>query len=153
MARYAVKVNVVGSGSVAGAGRYAVGERVTLIATPGKGAVFCGWNEPTAKFATYTFTMPAANMEICAYFADAATFETYVKTNELLTREDLQKLALSTPVIEVKDGVATVSVQIMKASTLNGEWEVVEDGEVSVEITPKAGEKAGFYKFVVPNQQ
>ena len=27
------------------------------------------------------------------------------------------------------------------------------DGEVSVEITPKAGEKAGFYKFVVPNNQ
>jgi hypothetical protein len=42
---------------------------------------------------------------------------------------------------------------VQKASELNGEWEVVEDGEVSVEVTPKAGEKAGFYKFVVPNEQ
>jgi hypothetical protein len=153
VARYDVKVNVVGSGSVVGAGRYAVGDIVTLTAVAGDGAVFCGWDAPAAKFATYTFTMPAETMEVCAYFADAATFETYVKTNELLTREDLQKLALSTPIIEVKEGVATVRVQIMKASTLNGEWEVVEDGEVSVEIELEANEKASFYKFVVPNEQ
>ena len=57
----------------------------------------------------------------------------------------MQKLAVSTPIIEVKEGVATVRVQIMKASTLDGEWEVVEDGEVSVEITPKASEKAAFW--------
>lgn len=51
------------------------------------------------------------------------------------------------------NGEATVSIQVKQASKLDGEWEVVEDGEVSVEITPKAGEKAAFYKFVVPNEQ
>jgi hypothetical protein len=30
---------------------------------------------------------------------------------------------------------------------------VVGNGEVSVEIAPKADEKAGFYKFVVPEKQ
>ena len=73
--------------------------------------------------------------------------------DEVFTEDEMKALALGAPVIKVKDGVATVSIQVQKASELNGEWEVVEDGEVSVEITPKAGEKAGFYKFVVPNKQ
>ena len=73
--------------------------------------------------------------------------------DEVFTADEMKALALGAPVIQVKNGVATVSIQVQKASELNGEWEVVEDGEVSVEITPKAGEKAGFYKFVVPNEQ
>lgn len=67
--------------------------------------------------------------------------------------DEMKALALGAPGIQVKNGKATVSIQVKRASELKGEWEVVEDGEVSVEITPKAGEKAGFYKFVVPNEQ
>lgn len=73
--------------------------------------------------------------------------------DEVFTADEMKALALGAPVIQVKNGKATVSIQVKRASELKGEWEVVEDGEVSVEITPKAGEKAGFYKFVVPNEQ
>ena len=61
----------------------------------------------------------------------------------------VKALALGAPVIQVKNGKATVSIQVQQASELDGEWEVVEDGEVSVDVVPKAGEKAAFYKFVV----
>jgi hypothetical protein len=150
---FPVVVEVNGEGTVTGCGSYAVGTSVTLTATPSDGFVFCGWSESSAKSETYTFIMPAEAVKITTYFVPQAAVETYVKTNELLTREDVQELALSTPIIEVKEGVATVRVQIMKASTLDGEWEAVENGEVSVEIEPKADEKAAFYKFVVPNEQ
>lgn len=73
--------------------------------------------------------------------------------DEVFTADEMKEMALGTPVIQVKDGVITVSIQVQKASELNGEWEAVEDGELSVEIAPKADEKAGFYKFVVPNNQ
>lgn len=73
--------------------------------------------------------------------------------DEVFTADEMKALALGAPVIQVKNGKAIVSIQVKRASELDGEWEVVEDGEVSVEITPKAGEKAGFYKFVVPNAQ
>lgn len=151
VARYAVKVKVVGCGSVAGTGVYAAGDTVTLTATAGEGAVFCGWSVPSVKSARYVFTMSEANREVIAYFADATMVETYINTYDLLTYEELKNLALSTPVIEVKDGIVTVRVQIMKAVSLDGEWEVVEDGDLELEIP--ADEKTAFYKFVVPNQQ
>ncbi len=59
----------------------------------------------------------------------------------------------SVTVIRVKNGKATVSIQVLRASALDGEWEVVENGEVSVEVSPKADEKAAFYKFIVPDVQ
>ena len=68
--------------------------------------------------------------------------------DEVFTEEEMKELALGAPVIKVKDGVATVSIQVQKASELNGEWGVVEDGEVEFDIP--ADEKAAFYKFVVP---
>ena len=76
-----------------------------------------------------------------------------LEADEVFTADEMKALALGAPVIQVKNGKATVSIQVQQVSELDGEWEVVEDGEVSVEITPKAGEKAGFYKFVVPNEQ
>ena len=73
--------------------------------------------------------------------------------DEVFTADEMKALAFGAPVIQVKNGKATVSIQVKRASELDGEWEVVENGEVSVEITPKAGEKAGFYKFVVSDEQ
>lgn len=73
--------------------------------------------------------------------------------DEVFTADEMKEMALGTPVIQVKNGVTTVSIQVQKASELNGEWEVVEDGEVSVEIEIEANEKASFHKFVVPNEQ
>ena len=225
--KFDVAANVIGDGTVTGAGSYEVGEAVTLTATPAEGYVFCGWSTtPVTMATTYAFTMPEEAVTLTAYFAPAAALNNYVaglgfvsadevdakiqeyiaeknlKTpeeleaaieahiasnglltpaqanqqtqdyiadnklmskdeakqellddDEVFTEDEMKALALGAPVIKVKDGVATVSIQVQKASELDGEWEVVEDGEVSVEITPKAGEKAGFYKFVVPNQQ
>ena len=169
VSKFPVEVAVNGEGAVTGAGSYAPGDSVTLTATPNKGFVFCGWSEPSAKSATYSFTMPEKAVSLTAYFAPKAAVIAYVAMNNLMskdeavqealdadevfTADEMKALALGAPVIQVKDGKATVSIQVQQASELDGEWEVVEDGEVSVEITPKAGEKAGFYKFVVPNQQ
>ena len=55
--------------------------------------------------------------------------------------------------------MAKVGVSLKRAESLNGEWmqveaeaaEITEDGGISVSVP--AGEKAGFYKFVVPNKQ
>ena len=225
--KFAVVANVIGDGTVTGAGAYEAGEMVTLVAAPAEGFVFCGWSTtPVSMEATYSFMMPEEAVTLTACFAPAAALNAYVSgqgfvsadevdvkiqeyiaeknlktpdeveaaieahivsnglltpaqanqqtqkyiadnnlmskdeakqelldADEVFTADEMKSLALGAPVIQVKNGKATVSIQVQRASELDGEWEVVEDGEVSVEITPKAGEKAGFYKFVVPNQQ
>ena len=164
VSKFPVEVAVNGDGSVTGAGSYAPGDSVTLTATPNEGFVFCGWSELPAKSATYFFTMPEKAVSLTAYFAPKAAVVAYVAMNNLMskdeakqelldddevfTEDEMKELALGAPVIKVKDGVATVSIQVQKASELNGEWEVVEDGEVELDIP--ADEKAAFYKFVVP---
>ena len=167
---FAVTVDVVGNGTITGMGDYAADETVTLTATPSEGYTFFGWSTtPVMMDTTYSFTMPEDAVALTAYFVPTVALNNYIADNKLMskdeakqelldddevfTEDEMKALALGAPVIKVKDGVATVSIQVQKVSELDGEWEVVEDGEVSIEITPKASEKAGFYKFVVPNQQ
>lgn len=169
LVKYAVTATIVGEGAVAGLDDYMSDTEVTLTATPNEGSVFCGWDVASTTTDTHTFTMPEEAVKITAYFASGTALEKYVtKTNlmskdeakqelldadEVFTADEMKSLALGAPAIQVKNGKATVSIQVKRASELDGEWEVIEDGEVSVEITPKAGEKAGFYKFVVPDEQ
>ena len=164
--KYAVTATIVGDGTVAGLDAYMSDSEVTLTATPDEGYVFCGWDVPSVT-ATHTFTMPEEAVTVTAYFASATALEKYIAKNNLMskdeakqellnddevfTEDEMKALALGAPMIKVKDGVATVSIQVQKASELNGEWEVVEDGEVELDIP--ADEKAAFYKFVVPVQQ
>lgn len=90
----------------------------------------------------------------------SATINQKVAAGELITSDQLQEMALSAPVIEVKDGAATVGISVMKASAVDGEWEnmELEEDATSVEadtvkVTVPADEKSAFYKFVVPNKQ
>ncbi len=171
---FAVRATVVGDGQVAGTGKYEAGAEVTLTAVPGEGSVFCGWSVPSVKSATYTFTMPNEPVEVIAYFADATVLEKYITANdliskdeakqalldagEIITSEQLQVMAMEAPVIAVENGVAKVGVSLKRAESLDGEWEQVEvdaaeisdDGAISVSVP--AGEKASFYKFVVPEK-
>lgn len=95
--------------------------------------------------------------------SSAKTTETInqkVSNKELITSEQLQTMALSEPVIEVKNGAVSVGISLMKASSLDGEWEEValESDAAAVEldkiqVAVPADEKAVFYKFVVPEKQ
>lgn len=170
LVKYDVTATIVGDGVVAGLDAYMSDSEVTLTATPSEGYTFFGWSTtPVVMNTTYSFTMPEDAVALTAYFVPTVALNNYIADNKLMskdeakqelldddevfTEDEMKELALGAPVIKVKDGVATVSIQVQKASELNGEWEVVENGEVSIEITPNPGEKAGFYKFVVPNQQ
>ena len=169
LVKYAVTATIVGDGAVAGLDDYMSDTEVTLTATPNEGSVFCGWDVASVTTDMHAFTMPEEAVKVTAYFASGTALEKYVtKTNlmskdeakqelldadEVFTADEMKSLALGAPVIQVKNGKATVSIQVQRASELDGEWEVVENGEVKVEVSPKAGEKAGFYKFVVPTEQ
>ena len=82
-----------------------------------------------------------------------------VADGELITSDQLQVMAMEAPVIVVEDGVAKVGVSLKRAASLEGEWEQVEAEEAeitdegAISVSVPAGEKAGFYKFVVPKQQ
>jgi hypothetical protein len=88
---FAVNVTGVGNGEVSGTGEYEAGTEVTLTATPEEGYVFCGWSTtPVTASATYTFTMPAAEVALTAYFAPAVAVESYVSGNNLKTEEEVE---------------------------------------------------------------
>ena len=172
-----VIVTTIGEGSVTGAGEYLEGEAVTLTATADEGSIFCGWDTKAATMASvYTFTMPQEAVTVTAYFASKAALDSYVRgkelmtakeaiekaleANEVFTKDEMKSFAFGAPVIEVKEGAATVGISVMKASSVDGEWEVIElDSNATavesdkIQVTVPADEKAAFYKFVVPENQ
>lgn len=148
------------------------GEPVTISAIANESHIFLGWSSNIAEIsgseATLTFTMPEETVTLVANFFPKALQqswnETYVQSQiragELITSDQLQEMALSAPVIEVKDGSATVGISVVKASSVDGEWEAVEleSNATTVEsdkiqVSLPADEKAAFYKFVVPEKQ
>ncbi len=85
-----------------------------------------------------------------------------VEKKELITSDQLKEMALGVPLIEVMDGKAQVGISLKRATALDGgAWEQVvlekdaatvrSDGALNVSVP--AGEKAAFYKFVVPTKQ
>lgn len=148
------------------------GEPVTISAIANESHIFLGWSSNIAEIsgseATLTFTMPEETVTLVANFFPKALQqswnETYVQSQiragELITSDQLQEMALSTPVIEVKDGTATVGISVVKASSVEGEWEAVElEANATtvesdkIQVSLPADEKAAFYKFVVPEKQ
>ena len=66
--------NPVEAGTITGAGEYAEGKEVTLVATPERGYKFVNWTvegEEVSTSATYTFT-PTADVELIANFEETA---------------------------------------------------------------------------------
>lgn len=84
-----------------------------------------------------------------------------VEKKELITSDQLKEMALGAPLIGVVDGKAQVGISLKRATALDGAWEQVvlekdaatvrSDGALNVSVP--AGEKAAFYKFVVPTKQ
>ncbi len=81
--------------------------------------------------------------------------------DEVYTKDEMQVMAYGDPVIEVKDGKASVGIALKKATSLDGEWKTVtvteptatDDGKVIVEVEPEAGETTAFYRFVVGDEE
>ena len=89
--KFDVAVNVIGDGSVTGAGTYEAGETITLKATPADGFVFCGWGAtPISMATTYTFTMPEEAMIITVYFAPATALNAYVRDHGFIFADEVE---------------------------------------------------------------
>lgn len=74
--RATVTLNAIGNGTVSGAGRYVVGSRITIVATPGENAEFAGWYDAASggnlisADASYGFTLEE-NTSLYARFIGA----------------------------------------------------------------------------------
>ena len=69
--RLAVSDSPTSYGTVSGAGTFAEGSSVTVTATPTGSHSFVNWTQNTkvvSTSASYTFTMPSANVTLTAHF-------------------------------------------------------------------------------------
>ena len=158
---------VVGKGSVTGAGNYNQGTKVTLKATAANGYVFSHWSGDAVgnddsveitvdieKNVTATFIPEAAAQKLAEQKAAQGGF---------YTRDQIHALEMGNLVFDVDaSGTARVGVQLMETSdlsdpngwkraTLNGNPDVGQDGTVGMKV--KAEGNAKFFKVVMPEQQ
>ena len=158
---------VVGKGSVTGAGNYNQGTKVTLRATAANGYVFSHWSGDAVgnddsveitvdieKNVTATFIPEAAAQKLAEQKAAQGGF---------YTRDQIHALEMGNLVFDVDaSGTARVGVQLMETSdlsdpnswkpaTLNGNPDVGQDGTVGMKV--KAEGNAKFFKVVMPEQQ
>lgn len=154
---------------------YQPGQTVTLTAKAANGYVFLGWSGEGFKADGATATFPSdAVAEITAHFVTQAVAETLeavgvgpggadtsleeaIANGDVITKEQLQEMALGAPLIEVRDGKITVGITLMQSDTLApGAWKPVKPGSVSIEADGTlralldAEGDTRFYKFVVP---
>lgn len=90
--------------------------------------------------------------------AATAVITEKIEAQELLTQKQIDDLALETPVLDVRNGSATLSLSLQKSTDLSkDEWEALpveaasaEEGKLRVTLTPDPDDASAFYKFVVP---
>lgn len=158
---------VVGKGSVTGAGNYNQGTKVTLKATAANGYVFSHWSGDAVgnddsveitvdieKNVTATFIPEAAAQKLAEQKAAQGGF---------YTRDQIHALEMGNLVFDVDaSGTARVGVQLMETSdlsdpnswkpaTLNGNPDVGQDGTVGMKV--KAEGNAKFFKVVMPDNK
>ncbi|MDO4528257.1 MAG: leucine-rich repeat protein, partial [bacterium] len=91
-----------------------------------------------------------------------ATLQEKIESKEILTQAQIDDLSMQTPVLDLREGEATLSLTLQKATHLTSNaWEKVklkaadvdEEGNLFLTLTPEEDEDTVFYKFVVPNEQ
>lgn len=132
---YTVTVNASGGGTATGGGTYAVGDTVTLTATPDSGYHFDGWNivSGTVTIQNNQFAMPAGNVEIQAIFDrnSSGGSSTPTKTPSQQATDKIEA---------AKDG-STVEIKLSTGSTkLDKEvFEELAGRDVTLEISLSNG--------------
>jgi hypothetical protein len=85
-----------------------------------------------------------------------------MEEKHVVTKDQIDDMAMDTPVIDMTKGKGTLSLSLKKASSLSdNDWKNVlienptidANGNIKVEISPNEDERAAFYKFVVPAEQ
>lgn len=160
-------------GLATGSGSYYEGDSVTLTAIADEGFVFCGWSTtPMNGNETLQLTVPGEDLTLTAYFMDASALDVYLQTHEsvsqevidarvdevitergLLTRAELKALAKDSPVVEVKNGVATLKVNLKQAASLEELSSNAVDSPQQLNIKVSDDEKVLLYKVVKPSKE
>jgi hypothetical protein len=168
-----VVVHIEGSGTVVGEGIYPEGAEISLTAMPNEKSVFCGWSTtPMNGNETLQLTVPGEDLTLTAYFMDASALDVYLQTHEsvsqevidarvekvitergLLTRAELKALAKDSPVVEVKNGVATLKVNLKQAASLEELSSNAVDSPQQLNIKVADDEKVLLYKVVKPSKE
>ena len=121
---------------------------------------------------TLQLTVPGEDLTLTAYFMDASALDVYLQTHEsvsqevidarveevitergLLTRAELKALAKDSPVVEEKNGVATLKVNLKQAASLEELSSNAVDSPQQLNIKVPDDEKVLLYKVVKPSKE
>ena len=158
----------IGNGSVAGAGNYNQGAKVTLTAVPAPGYEFSHWSgDAVGVTDSVSITMDVAKDVTATFIPEAAAqvlAEKKAAQGGFYTRDQIHALEVGNLVLDVDSvsGTARVGVQLMETSDLSdpnswrpvnmtqGNLDVGNDGTVGLNV--KATGNAKFFKVVVPEK-
>ena len=163
-----VTTKAIGNGTIAGAGNYNQGTRVTLTATPAAGYVFSHWSGDAVGVTNAVSISVDVPKEVTAMFIPEAAAERLAAAKAaqggFYTRDQIHALEVGNLVLDVDavSGTARVGVQLMETSDLSdpnswrpvgmttGNLDVGSDGTVGLNV-PATG-NAKFFKVVVPQK-
>lgn len=159
---------VIGKGSVAGAGNYNQGTQVTLTAVAQPGYVFSHWSgDAVGNEESVSITVDIEKNITATFIPEAAAqvlAEKKAAQGGFYTRDQIHALELGNLVLDVDgSGTARIGIRLMETSDLSDPdgWKVVDmsggsldvgsDGSVGMSV--KATGNTKFYKVVVPENK